>query len=143
MKNSSPLRRGTTISEAVIALALISVAMVGVAQLIFVARQTQTVGLAQRASLSELASLAEHCRVLAPEEVSSATIEKLPMSAQFAQLRQAKTHAVVTKVDGSPAATLIQLSLSYIDHTGSSHVVGPISIWRFDVPPGRSAEVTP
>src|SRR5262245_1405938 len=126
------MRRGMTISELMVALFIMTTAMVAIVQLLAAAAgQRRTID-QRRAALAEVANEAERVALSSWDESAP---DKLTMWQPWAELRatlpQATCTAEVTEEAGPPAARRIRLSVTWPNSVGQLGDPIAVSLWKF------------
>ncbi len=126
------MRRGMTIAELLVALFVMTTAMVAMVQLLAaVAGQRRTVE-QRRAALAEVANEAERVALLAWEAISPQEFKTWPPSAELMSvLPQAICTAEVTDEAGPPAARRVRLSVNWPNAGGQLREPVAVTIWKF------------
>jgi Tfp pilus assembly protein PilV len=127
------MRRGMTIAELMVALFIMTTAMVAIVQLLAAAGSQRRTVEQRRIALAEVANAAERVAILSWDEVAPEKLTTWQPSAELtAALPQATCTAEVTEQAGLPAARRIRLSVNWPNASGQMREPIAVSLWRFN-----------
>ncbi len=136
-----PRRRGTTVVEVTIALALLAAAASVMVQLHLVASRQQRRAEQRAAATQALANWMERCAQVAFADVEEERLTKL---ASLESLQQRWPHvepvASVAADEGAPAGKRVTLELRWPAADGVAHENVQLTAWRYEVETNVSAE---
>jgi Tfp pilus assembly protein PilV len=126
------MRRGMTIAELLVALFVMTTAMVAMVQLLAaVGGQRRTIE-QRRAALIEVANEAEQVALLDWDEISPEEFKTWQPSAELAAaLPEATCTAEVTEEISLPAARRIRLSVNWPNASGQLREPIAVTLWKF------------
>ncbi|MBW8883213.1 MAG: hypothetical protein JF612_00245 [Planctomycetia bacterium] len=121
-----------TIAELMVALFIMTTAMVAIVQLLAAAAGQRRTVEERRIALAEVANAAERVATLSWEETSPEKLATWKPSAEFtAALPQATCAAEVTEESGPPATRRIRLSVTWANAVGQTREPVTIALWKF------------
>lgn len=137
------MRRGITIFEIVVAISLMTAAMLGITQLVFQVDRTRHAVDQRATALDELASRAERCLLLDAAAIDEKTIRDWPLSDAARQtLKNPTWEVVIEKSEEVYEGTSISLTLVHDDAGAISRRAGPITVWVFASADANSSQPT-
>ncbi|HUE73290.1 MAG TPA: type II secretion system protein [Pirellulaceae bacterium] len=125
-------RRGFSLTESVLALAVVSAATVLLAQILFAAANQQRVHEQRRVALAEVANRLEQASIVPWTELSKERLEPSSLSpAAQAVLPGAKLTATVSDESGELRSRRIRIELSWTNAAGERLPPVTLACWRF------------
>ncbi len=126
------MRRGLTIAELLVALFVMTTAMMAMVQLLAaVGGQRRTIE-QRRVALTEVANEAERAALLSWDEIAPETFTTWQPSAELiATLPEATCRAEVTEEAGQPVARRVRLSVNWPNAGGQMREPVAVTIWKF------------
>jgi prepilin-type N-terminal cleavage/methylation domain-containing protein len=126
------MRRGMTIVEVIVAIAVLTAAMVTLVQLIGLVARQRRVNEQRLVALEEVANQAERLAIAAWEEVAPDKLRSWEPSPELtAALPKAVCRAVVTEDAGPPICRSIQLEVAWTNAVGQKVEPARLTIWRY------------
>lgn len=126
------MRRGMTISELMVALFIMTTAMVAIVQLLAAAAGQRRTIEQRRVALAEVANEAERVARISWDESAPDKLTTWQPSAELKTvLPQATCTMEVTEEAGPPAATRIRLSVAWPNSVGQMGEPIAVSLWKF------------
>jgi len=129
---TSGSRRGTTLVELSIAVAILGIAAVSLVQFIGVSARQRRLSHQRQIALQELANESERVALTAWDEV---TADKLTtwqaLETLSVALPSAVCSAVVSDETGPPVSRRVRLSISWQDSTGQELTPVELTLWKF------------
>lgn len=126
------VRRGMTLAEIVIALAVLSLAMVAVVQLVGTAARQRRAGEQRRMALLEVANQAERLAVASWDDTAPDALNGwTPSDELLAALPEAQCRVEVAEQAGPPPARQIRLLVTWPNAAGQATKPVELTIWRF------------
>ena len=126
------MRRGMTISELMVALFIMTTAMVAIVQLLAAAAGQRRTIEQRRVALAEVANEAERAALISWDDSAPDKLTTWQPSAELkATLPQATCTAEVTEEAGTPAARRIRLSVAWPNAVGQMGDPVAVSLWKF------------
>jgi Tfp pilus assembly protein PilV len=126
------MRRGMTIAELMVALFIMTTAMVAIVQLLAAAAGQRRTIEQRRLALAEVANEAERVALITWDESAPDKLTTWQPSAELkAALPQATCTAEVTEESGPPAARRIRLSVTWPNSVGQTGEPIAVSLWKF------------
>jgi Tfp pilus assembly protein PilV len=130
-------RRGASITEMLVALIVIAVAMTALAQLVSTSARQRRSSEARRLATQELANQAERVAALAWEEAAPDKLTGWQPSAELSAAAAAPVcRAAVTDEDGPPRSRRIRLEVSWTTAGGEAVTPLALTVWKY---PGEDA----
>ena len=124
-------RRGITIVECTLALAITAVAAALFAQILVATAAQRRVAEQRRIALAEVANALEQTSLLAWDEITPQRLEQLPLSSAAEILPQAELAAIVSDEPGPPRGRRIRIELSWTNAAGVRQPPMALARWRF------------
>ena len=124
-------KRGLTIVECTLALAITAAATALFAQILVAASAQRRVAEQRRIALVEVANALEKTSLLTWDEITHERLEQLPLSAAAAILPEAELAAIVSDEPGPPRGRRIRLELSWTNAAGERQPPVALVRWRF------------
>ena len=124
-------RRGTSMVECTLALAITAVAMALFAQILVAAAAQRRIAEQRRIALTEVANRLEQASLLAWDEITQERLEQLPLSAAAEILPEAELAAIVSDEPGTPRGRRIRIELSWTNAAGQRQPPVSLTYWRF------------
>jgi prepilin-type N-terminal cleavage/methylation domain-containing protein len=126
------LRRGMTLLECTVALVILSLAMLGLVQLLAAASGQRRLTEARRMAMQEVANQAERIAAMpwdaaAPDKLTGWS----PSQDLAAAIPGATCRAQATDETGPPAARRIRLEVGWSDPAGRSQQPVVLTVWKF------------
>ena len=126
------MRRGMTIAELMVALFIMTTAMVAIVQLLAAAAGQRRTIEQRRVALAEVANEAELVARISWDDSSPDKLTSWQPSAELtAALPQATCAVEVTEEAGPPAARRIRLSVAWPNSVGQIGEPIAVSLWKF------------
>lgn len=127
-----PRRRGATITELVVSMIVLSVAITSLAQLVSLSAQQRRVGEARRLALAELANQAERVAAMSWDETAPDKLTAWEPSADFAAAALSPVcKAQVTEEAGPPASRRIRLEVAWTPPGREPVTPVSLTVWKF------------
>jgi Tfp pilus assembly protein PilV len=131
-KNRLPRRKATTLLECTVALLVLSVAMMGVAQLVVTASHQRRQSVARKLALQEIANQAERVAAMSWDEAAPDKLTRWEPSADLlAPLPDASCRVIVEDEAGPPAARRIRLEVVWSDPAGHEQQPVGVTLWKY------------
>src|SRR5437764_12237062 len=126
------MRRGMTIAELMVALFIMTTAMVAIVQLLAAAGGQRRTIEQRRIALQEVANEAERVAILSWDEAAPEKLTTWQPSAELtAALPQATCTAEVSEEAGPPVARRVRLSVTWPNASGQMREPIEVSLWKF------------
>lgn len=125
-------RRGFSLTETMLALAVAGAATVLMAQLLITVANQRRVQQQRQVALSEIANRLEQAATLSWDELTQERLEQTPLPPIVqGVLPEAKLTAAVTEDSGEPRSRRILIELSWTNRAGERLPPVGLSAWRF------------
>jgi Tfp pilus assembly protein PilV len=125
-------RRGATIVETIIALLVLSAAMLALAQMVALAARQRRTTETRRIALQEVANQAERIAVLSWDQAEPGRLTTWePSQVLAAAIPAAECRIEVTAEEGPPAARRVRLSVGWNDASGQPVTPVELSLWKY------------
>ena len=129
---SGECRRGMTLTECVVALGVLSIAMVAVVQLLGTMASQRRAAEQRRVALQELANQAESLAAAPWEELDPATLTRWQASPELAAaLPTASCRIEIKEIDEELLTRQVRLQVDWKNSSGQTVKPVELTIWRY------------